>query len=304
MTDLLETGPSPTDPTAVETTAAADPSLFTVRLTNFTGPFDLLLALISQRRLDVTEVALHTVTDDMPYLVDSVTAEVVRQASDRILDATQAVNVLATVGVAHRVTGPLNAALQLWTLTYRNSWGMLYHNDNMLVLHQMVLGAGPTADALSVDALVRRRGLAPAVFERRYGAVPVMLNAVTSAVYFVSGVAKVRSSTGFGWASGDVLRGQIAIDGLGKDLFGSTRPAAGTALYHRERLFTLMAAVSLAVELGAPLSLLDRRLGLAFSAAAWGMHIGIREIMGISFPYNTSGVSYLGHLPAGPQLRR
>ena len=63
-------------------------------------------------------------------------------------------------------------------------------------------------------------------------------------------------------------------------------------------------AVSLAVELGAPLSLLDRRLGLAFSAAAWGMHIGIREIMGISFPYNTSGVSYLGHLPAGPQLRR
>lgn len=224
--------------------------------------------------------------------------------ADRILDAAQAVNVLATVGVAHRVTGPLNAALQLWTLTYRNSWGMLYHNDNMLVLHQMVLGAGPTADALSVDALVRRRGLAPAVFERRYGAVPVMLNAVTSAVYFVSGVAKVRSSTGFGWASGDVLRGQIAIDGLRKDLFGSTRPAAGTALYHRERLFTLMAAVSLAVELGAPLSLLDRRLGLAFSAAAWGMHIGIREIMGISFPYNTSGVSYLGHLPAGPQLRR
>ena len=218
--------------------------------------------------------------------------------------AAQTVNVLATLGVAHRVTGPLNAALQLWTLTYRNSWGMLYHNDNMLVLHQMVLGAGPTADALSVDALVRRRGLAPAVFERRYGAVPVMLNAVTSAVYFVSGVAKVRSSTGFGWASGDVLRGQIAIDGLRKDLFGSTRPAAGAALYHRGRLFTVMAAVSLAVELGAPLSLLDRRLGLAFSAAAWGMHIGIREIMGISFPYNTSGVSYLGHLPGGPQLRR
>ncbi len=37
---------------------------FTVRLRNFTGPFDLLLQLISSRRLDVTEVALHQVTDD------------------------------------------------------------------------------------------------------------------------------------------------------------------------------------------------------------------------------------------------
>ncbi|SDP93674.1 condensin subunit ScpA [Actinopolyspora xinjiangensis] len=37
---------------------------FTVRLENFEGPFDLLLQLISQHQLDVTEVALHRVTDD------------------------------------------------------------------------------------------------------------------------------------------------------------------------------------------------------------------------------------------------
>ena len=37
---------------------------FTVRLSNFEGPFDLLLQLISQHELDVTEVALHRVTDD------------------------------------------------------------------------------------------------------------------------------------------------------------------------------------------------------------------------------------------------
>lgn len=39
-------------------------SRFTVRLTNFEGPFDLLLQLISQHEMDVTEVALHQVTDD------------------------------------------------------------------------------------------------------------------------------------------------------------------------------------------------------------------------------------------------
>ncbi len=41
-----------------------EPKGFHVRLRNFEGPFDLLLTLITQHRLDVTEVALHTVTDD------------------------------------------------------------------------------------------------------------------------------------------------------------------------------------------------------------------------------------------------
>ena len=37
---------------------------FEVRLANFTGPFDLLLGLISKHQLDITEVALSTVTDE------------------------------------------------------------------------------------------------------------------------------------------------------------------------------------------------------------------------------------------------
>jgi len=37
---------------------------FTVRLQNFEGPFDLLLQLIGKHQLDVTEMALHKVTDD------------------------------------------------------------------------------------------------------------------------------------------------------------------------------------------------------------------------------------------------
>jgi segregation and condensation protein A len=40
------------------------PGRFTVHLANFDGPFDLLLQLISQHQMDVTEVALHQVTDD------------------------------------------------------------------------------------------------------------------------------------------------------------------------------------------------------------------------------------------------
>lgn len=55
--------------TAAEQSAATEEApgsngRFTVRLKNFEGPFDLLLQLISQHQMDVTEVALHQVTDE------------------------------------------------------------------------------------------------------------------------------------------------------------------------------------------------------------------------------------------------
>ncbi|MFB8247831.1 segregation/condensation protein A [Streptomyces sp. NPDC055952] len=49
--------------------ADEDGKVFTVRLANFEGPFDLLLQLISKHKLDVTEVALSKVTDEfMAYI--------------------------------------------------------------------------------------------------------------------------------------------------------------------------------------------------------------------------------------------
>jgi segregation and condensation protein A len=56
-----------TDAGAVPAAEPADgtaPARFTVRLTNFEGPFDLLLQLIGKHKLDVTEIALSRVTDE------------------------------------------------------------------------------------------------------------------------------------------------------------------------------------------------------------------------------------------------
>lgn len=47
-----------------EETEQSEGKGFSVRLTNFEGPFDLLLQLISKHKLDITEVALSQVTDD------------------------------------------------------------------------------------------------------------------------------------------------------------------------------------------------------------------------------------------------
>ncbi len=47
-----------------EQPAGDAPSGFSVRVGEFEGPFDLLLTLISKHKLEVTELALHTVTDE------------------------------------------------------------------------------------------------------------------------------------------------------------------------------------------------------------------------------------------------
>ncbi|WP_229076045.1 ScpA family protein [Actinoplanes sp. DH11] len=62
-TGVVESAADTDDAVTVEP-AEADSGRFTVRLDNFTGPFDLLLQLIGKHKLDVTEVALHQVTDD------------------------------------------------------------------------------------------------------------------------------------------------------------------------------------------------------------------------------------------------
>ncbi|MGQ4517314.1 segregation/condensation protein A [Streptomyces sp. DW26H14] len=56
--------PADTDTGAGAEAGEPDDGRFTVRLVNFEGPFDLLLQLISKHKLDVTEVALSTVTDE------------------------------------------------------------------------------------------------------------------------------------------------------------------------------------------------------------------------------------------------
>ena len=62
-TPVAEPPPAPVPEETAPEEAAPD-GVFTVRLANFEGPFDLLLQLIAKHKLDVTEVALSKVTDE------------------------------------------------------------------------------------------------------------------------------------------------------------------------------------------------------------------------------------------------
>ena len=72
MTLLADDGPG-AGPEGLDDADIASPASrrFTVRLVNFEGPFDLLLQLIGKHELDLTEMALHKVTDDfIAHLAD------------------------------------------------------------------------------------------------------------------------------------------------------------------------------------------------------------------------------------------
>ncbi|MDX2041359.1 MAG: M48 family metalloprotease [Acidobacteriota bacterium] len=210
-----------------------------------------------------------------------------------ILIATLAANVAFILGWWHRFTGPLFAGLLMWLLCYRNSWSMIFHSDNAMVMHVLVMGLAASADAYSLDALrSRRQGLPTQSSNWRYGWPVRLMCALTVTTYFVAGVAKLASH-GLSWGSGEALRGQIAVDGLRKELLGDTGGALSYALYDQIWLFTLLGVGTLVLELGAPLVLANRRLGMLWAVNVWLMHWGILFIMGITFRYQLAGFIFL-----------
>jgi hypothetical protein len=191
------------------------------------------------------------------------------------------------VGFFYRVTAPLFALALLWLLSYRNSWGMPFHTENVLVLHVLVLSVVPAADAWSWDAL----GRAPPPDHERYGWPLRLCAAITALTYLLAGIAKLRLG-GWDWTSGEALREQIAIDNLRKHLMGSSMSPIAAPLLPHTWMFEGLAIATLVIELGAPLALLHRRLALLWSIAAWGFHVGVVALMAIVFPYPLFFVAY------------
>jgi hypothetical protein len=225
----------------------------------------------------------------------------------KLLDATLVSTVLFILGVEYRFVGPLHSTLLTWTLSYRNSWSMIFHSENTVVWHTLLLAASRAADAVSVDALVSR--ITPTGAHRRYGWPLQAMQAASAATYLLSGMAKLYGSTGWGWVSGGQLRRQVAMDQIRKNIYGSHKgTAVAQALYPHRNLFTAFAVGALVLELGAPLALIHPKVGRLWAVSTFGMHWGIRAIMGIKFRYQQSGASFapwfnLEHLLA-PVRRR
>jgi hypothetical protein len=217
----------------------------------------------------------------------------------KILLATLLANVAFMLGWRHKYTGPLFASLLLWVLCYRNSWSMIYHSDNVIVLHAIILGLTPAADALSLDSFKRVMAEAPGdnasppQSDWCYGWPIQLMNTVTVIIYFLSGVAKVMGPLGWKWATGESLRSQVAVDGLRKEMMGEGAASLAFTLYDKVSLFRILAIGSMFLELLAPAILLDKRVARLWAFGAFLLHWGIYFVMKITFRYQMSGLLFV-----------
>jgi segregation and condensation protein A len=82
---------APSPEAAVEQSVGPDNAGFSLTLSNFSGPFDLLLSLITKRELDITEVSLSAVTDEFISYLRAL------EVADRLDEASEFLVVAATL---------------------------------------------------------------------------------------------------------------------------------------------------------------------------------------------------------------
>lgn len=207
--------------------------------------------------------------------------------------AAIATGITALIGAYYRVSAPAFALLLLWVTTYRSSWGMLFHTENLLVLHVAVLACCPQ----SADVWAFRNGGETRSDADFYGWPLRVLSILTLSTYLISGIAKLHLA-GPEWLGGDEIRSHIAFDAVRKIELGSLHSPLGAALVGVPWVFTPLALITLAFELGAPLALLGPRCALIWTITCWGFHAGVVLLMMIVFPYPLSGVAFASLIPA------
>ena len=182
--------------------------------------------------------------------------------------------VLATVGLLTRYTLPLAwlAALPLVAMT--SSLGKVVHNDVLLLLCLVPLLPSPAGAAWSLDA--RQRPVArpgPA-----FGWPVRTAMVVVAGAYFFSGLGKLLHA-GPAWVLSDNLRWVLYAS---SDAQATPNPFA-LFVADRPLLAHLVAAATLAVELGFPLVLWRPRLAWLFVPAVVAMHAGIGLAMHLDY---------------------
>lgn len=205
-----------------------------------------------------------------------------------LLVATTLLSLTFALGIKHRVLAPLFALALLITISYRNSWGMIFHTENLMVLHVGILAFAPAADGWSWEQHKRKTQHADGW---RYGWPIFLMSAVAVISYALAGYAKLRYA-GFSWGSGDVLRNYVAMDNLRKILLGDTFSPLAAPAMRLDLVFTFLATGSLLLELLSPISLFSRRFARLWVPAMVGFHIGIVALMAIVFPYPLCGVAF------------
>jgi hypothetical protein len=185
----------------------------------------------------------------------------------------------AAVGLWTRASLPLAWLTAVPLVAMTSSLGKTVHNDVLLLLCLVPLLPARAGDAWSLDARRRAsrapilRGPGPA-----YGWPVRTAMVVVAGAYFFSGLAKLLHA-GPAWVTSGNLRWVLYAS---SDAQPVPNPAA-LFVADRPWLATLLAAGTVAVELGFPLVLWRPRLAWVLLPAVVGLHAGIWAAMRLNY---------------------
>jgi len=193
--------------------------------------------------------------------------------------------VLACLGFMTRLSTTTVLVLGFYLLGLSQNFGKIHHHDAILIFVFAILALSRCGDALSVDRLLgrllRRRPMPVPTPSGEYTWPIRMVWLVLSLLFLGAGVSKLRSG-GLEWIFSD----NLAIFFVQHHYhYGNAVPltAWGLALAQHPWLCRVLAAATIAGELGYPLALVSRRARLLVVPGALLMQMAIRVLLGPTF---------------------
>jgi len=183
------------------------------------------------------------------------------------------------IGLLTRPSMVLVFLLGLYVIGWGQNFGKVMHSHHVALLCTGILAFARCGDAWSVDALLRRRrgGDLPPETSSEYTWPVRAAWLVMTLMFFAAGVAKLRHA-GLEWIFSDSFSRLLVLKHYEKQAdLGSW----GLRIAQIGWLCQTLAFVSVAIELGAPLALVSRRLRMLIVPSLLGMQIGIAALMGV-----------------------
>jgi hypothetical protein len=219
--------------------------------------------------------------------------------------ALSAALVFSAIGFLTRLSCLIAAVLSFYLLGLRECYGVVYHSTSTIPLMLLVLAAGRSGDAWSVESLLGRLlGRTPARERVAAGEYtwPVRLAQTYAAlVFFAAGVAKLRHG-GFAW----IFSGNLREILIGEHYLATVRAnPIGLQVAEHVYLCMLAALVVVAAEALAPWALVSKPARAVIVPALFVFNASLSVFFGFTFaPLLATFVFWIPWSAAAGALRR
>jgi hypothetical protein len=191
---------------------------------------------------------------------------------------------LSCIGLFTRISTVSSFILGMYLLGLPNNFGKVGHGAALVVFVFGVMALSRCGDSCSIDRLIwkaRQRNDASHQRTQVSGEYTWPVRAVWvmfALIFFGAGVSKLRHS-GLEWIFSD----NMAVLLLRAQFQGKSAVPWGFFLAQHQWLTQLVAAATIAIEVGYPLALFSRKARWILVPGAFSMQIGISLLMGITF---------------------